>query len=252
MYHSLHRVLPHVSVGQERKGGAAVAPLCPPAAVSFPQVLLAATHITAVGWQCAGCSDCGTRHNVRQGWDPCAKAVPSSVWWDLALWWDVLGGWPLSPAGSWQGAAPRVAHSLDPPLPWSLGGMLSGATSPGHRAPRACQHRLWPHMLSVAAPCLSPISAHFCPGSKQPSNGSILSLSCLGLEPVGVKRREDPALSANSAENTQPRFRAHLTFGLFLSLLLSLATAHRLSSQLCSPSWHFWVLLPASSFPGWV
>ncbi|XP_068020034.1 transmembrane 4 L6 family member 19 [Melanerpes formicivorus] len=27
-------------------------------------VLLAATHITAVGWQCAGCSDCGTRRNA--------------------------------------------------------------------------------------------------------------------------------------------------------------------------------------------
>ncbi|KAM6064930.1 transmembrane 4 L6 family member 19 isoform 4-T6 [Theristicus caerulescens] len=27
-------------------------------------VLLAATHITAVGWRCAGCSDCGTRHNA--------------------------------------------------------------------------------------------------------------------------------------------------------------------------------------------
>ncbi|NXT52970.1 T4S1 protein, partial [Pluvianellus socialis] len=31
-------------------------------------VLLAATHITAVGWRCAGCSDCGTRRNVRQRW----------------------------------------------------------------------------------------------------------------------------------------------------------------------------------------
>ncbi|XP_074955701.1 transmembrane 4 L6 family member 19 [Phalacrocorax aristotelis] len=27
-------------------------------------VLLAATHITAVGWRCAGCSDCGTRCNA--------------------------------------------------------------------------------------------------------------------------------------------------------------------------------------------
>ncbi|NXF97401.1 T4S1 protein, partial [Eubucco bourcierii] len=27
-------------------------------------VLLAGTHITAVGWQCAGCSDCGTRRNA--------------------------------------------------------------------------------------------------------------------------------------------------------------------------------------------
>uniref|UniRef100_A0A8C8BH99 T4S1 protein n=1 Tax=Otus sunia TaxID=257818 RepID=A0A8C8BH99_9STRI len=27
-------------------------------------VLLAATHITAVGWRCTGCSDCGTRHNA--------------------------------------------------------------------------------------------------------------------------------------------------------------------------------------------
>ncbi|NWX74695.1 T4S1 protein, partial [Alca torda] len=27
-------------------------------------VLLAAAHITAVGWQCAGCSDCGTRCNA--------------------------------------------------------------------------------------------------------------------------------------------------------------------------------------------
>ncbi|XP_009566057.2 transmembrane 4 L6 family member 19 isoform X2 [Cuculus canorus] len=27
-------------------------------------VLLAATHITAVGWRCSGCSDCGTRRNA--------------------------------------------------------------------------------------------------------------------------------------------------------------------------------------------
>ncbi|XP_010081336.1 PREDICTED: transmembrane 4 L6 family member 19 [Pterocles gutturalis] len=27
-------------------------------------VLLAATHITAVGWRCASCSDCGTRRNA--------------------------------------------------------------------------------------------------------------------------------------------------------------------------------------------
>ncbi|KAF1471431.1 Transmembrane 4 L6 family member 1, partial [Pygoscelis antarcticus] len=27
-------------------------------------VLLAATHITAVGWRCTGCSDCGTRRNA--------------------------------------------------------------------------------------------------------------------------------------------------------------------------------------------
>uniref|UniRef100_A0A663LUB5 Transmembrane 4 L six family member 19 n=1 Tax=Athene cunicularia TaxID=194338 RepID=A0A663LUB5_ATHCN len=27
-------------------------------------VLLAATHVTAVGWRCTGCSDCGTRHNA--------------------------------------------------------------------------------------------------------------------------------------------------------------------------------------------
>ncbi|KFO81221.1 Transmembrane 4 L6 family member 1, partial [Cuculus canorus] len=27
-------------------------------------VLLAATHITAVGWRCCGCSDCGTRRNA--------------------------------------------------------------------------------------------------------------------------------------------------------------------------------------------
>ncbi|NXR33935.1 T4S1 protein, partial [Zosterops hypoxanthus] len=35
-------------------------------------VLLAATHITALGWRCSGCSGCGTRHNVSgagtQGW----------------------------------------------------------------------------------------------------------------------------------------------------------------------------------------
>ncbi|NWV07101.1 T4S1 protein, partial [Ptilonorhynchus violaceus] len=27
-------------------------------------VLLAATHVTALGWRCAGCSDCGTRTNA--------------------------------------------------------------------------------------------------------------------------------------------------------------------------------------------
>ncbi|NXI24421.1 T4S1 protein, partial [Sterrhoptilus dennistouni] len=27
-------------------------------------VLLAAAHITALGWRCSGCSGCGTRHNV--------------------------------------------------------------------------------------------------------------------------------------------------------------------------------------------
>ncbi|XP_075616789.1 transmembrane 4 L6 family member 19 isoform X1 [Balearica regulorum gibbericeps] len=41
-----------------------VAPLHHPSAFPFPQVLLAATHITAVGWRCAGCSDCGTRRNA--------------------------------------------------------------------------------------------------------------------------------------------------------------------------------------------
>ncbi|KAM6326087.1 transmembrane 4 L6 family member 19 [Podargus strigoides] len=41
-----------------------VAPLRPPAAFTFLQVLLAAAHITAVGWRCAGCSDCGTRCNA--------------------------------------------------------------------------------------------------------------------------------------------------------------------------------------------
>ncbi|XP_009070971.1 PREDICTED: transmembrane 4 L6 family member 1-like [Acanthisitta chloris] len=35
-----------------------------PAAFSFPQVLLAATHITALGWQCSGCSGCATRPNA--------------------------------------------------------------------------------------------------------------------------------------------------------------------------------------------
>ncbi|OXB83476.1 UNVERIFIED_CONTAM: hypothetical protein H355_006323 [Colinus virginianus] len=33
-------------------------------AFSSLQVLLAATHITAVGWRCACCSDCGTRRNA--------------------------------------------------------------------------------------------------------------------------------------------------------------------------------------------
>ncbi|KAM9613852.1 transmembrane 4 L6 family member 19 isoform 1-T1 [Morphnus guianensis] len=46
------------------EGTEQVAPLRPPAAFSFLQVLLAATHITAVGWRCAGCSDCGTRRNA--------------------------------------------------------------------------------------------------------------------------------------------------------------------------------------------
>lgn len=41
-------------------------PLSPRATFSFMQVLLAATHITAVGWRCACCSDCGTRRNVSQ------------------------------------------------------------------------------------------------------------------------------------------------------------------------------------------
>ncbi|XP_040423384.1 transmembrane 4 L6 family member 19 isoform X1 [Cygnus olor] len=38
----------------------------PPPQVVFSilQVLLVATHITAVGWRCAGCSDCGTRRNA--------------------------------------------------------------------------------------------------------------------------------------------------------------------------------------------
>ncbi|XP_049658330.1 transmembrane 4 L6 family member 19 isoform X3 [Accipiter gentilis] len=55
------------------EGTEQVAPLRPPAAFSFLQVLLAATHITAVGWRCAGCSDCGTRRNHGRGhgilWD---------------------------------------------------------------------------------------------------------------------------------------------------------------------------------------
>ncbi|NXK92045.1 T4S1 protein, partial [Formicarius rufipectus] len=40
-------------------------------------VLLAATHVTALGWRCSGCSHCGTRWNVRAG--------PSQVGWDLAF-----------------------------------------------------------------------------------------------------------------------------------------------------------------------
>ncbi|XP_042676519.1 transmembrane 4 L6 family member 19 isoform X1 [Centrocercus urophasianus] len=39
-------------------------PLSPQATFSFLQVLLAAIHITAVGWRCACCSDCGTRRNA--------------------------------------------------------------------------------------------------------------------------------------------------------------------------------------------
>ncbi|KAM9231854.1 LOW QUALITY PROTEIN: transmembrane 4 L6 family member 19 [Leptosomus discolor] len=47
-----------------RDKGVERAPLRPPAAFFFLQVLVAATHITAVGWRCAGCSDCGTRRNA--------------------------------------------------------------------------------------------------------------------------------------------------------------------------------------------
>ncbi|KAK4819700.1 hypothetical protein QYF61_010794 [Mycteria americana] len=67
-------------------------------------VLLAATHITAVGWRCAGCSDCGTRCNVRQLQDPCAKAVPSGSWWDVA--------------GCHLSHGPAVGHGMDTPLLW--------------------------------------------------------------------------------------------------------------------------------------
>lgn len=97
------------------KGMERAPPLRPPAAFSFPQVLLAATHITAVGWRCAGCSDCGTRRNVRQRRDPRAKALPSSARWDVA------GG-------------PRVGWGRVPPLPWPCGGTWHGSSSP--MAPR--------------------------------------------------------------------------------------------------------------------
>ncbi|XP_021252987.1 transmembrane 4 L6 family member 19 isoform X1 [Numida meleagris] len=45
-------------------GGLLCSPFSPQATFSFLQVLLAATHITAVGWRCACCSDCGTRRNA--------------------------------------------------------------------------------------------------------------------------------------------------------------------------------------------
>ncbi|KAM9613853.1 transmembrane 4 L6 family member 19 isoform 2-T2 [Morphnus guianensis] len=142
-------------------------------------VLLAATHITAVGWRCAGCSDCGTRRNVRQHRDPCAKAVPSSPWWDvvgglrvgcggmpplpwscggtqhrssspMAPGWDVAGC-PLLHGGSWKGASSPLAPWWD--VAWRhlpRGGM-------------GCWHGLCLTNLCMAAPCLSLLPA--CPHS---------------------------------------------------------------------------------------
>ncbi|XP_048170232.1 transmembrane 4 L6 family member 19 isoform X2 [Corvus hawaiiensis] len=52
--------LPGLQQGQ-RDGAGQVAPLCPPAVFLSLQVLLAGTHITALGWQCSGC---GTRTNA--------------------------------------------------------------------------------------------------------------------------------------------------------------------------------------------
>lgn len=91
-----------------------VAPLRPPAAFPSLQVLLAATHITAVGWRCAGCSNCGTRCNVRQPQDLRAKAVPSGMWW-------VAPGWDMAGYHLFHG--PVVGHSMESPLPWAHGGM---------------------------------------------------------------------------------------------------------------------------------
>lgn len=144
-----------------------VAPLHPPSTFSFPQVLLAATHITAVGWRCTGCSDCGTRRNVRQCRDPHAKAVPSGVWWDVAGCHLShgpavgCGGWPLSCGGLWQGATspmapwwdmaqiplfpgPVVGHGMVPPLPcWVMAGchLSCGPTVGCGMDPPL----LWPH-----------------------------------------------------------------------------------------------------------
>lgn len=74
-----------------------VAPLCAPAVVLSLQVLLAATHITALGWQCSGC---GTRHNVSH--------VPLPL--------------PQPQGGLGQTLPPSCSGSQTP-LSWSHGGM---------------------------------------------------------------------------------------------------------------------------------
>ncbi|KAM4894940.1 LOW QUALITY PROTEIN: transmembrane 4 L6 family member 19 [Sylvia borin] len=55
--------LPGLEQGQ-RDGAEQVASLCPPAVLLSLQVLLAATHATALGWQRCGCSGGGTRSNA--------------------------------------------------------------------------------------------------------------------------------------------------------------------------------------------
>lgn len=183
------------------EGTEQVAPLHPPAAFSFLQVLLAATHITAVGWRCAGCSDCGTRRNVRQRWDPRAKAVPSSPWWD------VVGGL-------------RVGCGEVPPRPWSCGGTQHGSSSPmapgwdvagcpllhggswkGASSPLApwwdvawchlprggmgCWHGLCLTNLCMAAPCLSLLPALFCLAQNSPAMALSSASAPQGCSPLG-------------------------------------------------------------------
>lgn len=158
-----------------------VAPLSPPATFSFLQVLLAATHITAVGWRCAGCSDCGTRRNVRQHWDP--QSVVGCGDWPQC-------GWQLCHRGTWHGSSSPMApwwDVVDGPSPKGVcgrvplsHGMLHGATSSEDRASCSCCHR-----LHVAAPC--PVPCPLLPSFKQLSDCFILSLRSSGLEPLGVK-----------------------------------------------------------------
>lgn len=172
-----------VSVEQGRGGGEQVAPLCPPAVSSFLQVLLAATHITAVGWRCAGCSDCGTRSNVRQRQrTPKRHVVGCWRWPQGGLWYGATppmacSGWPLACGGLWQGATSPVA------LRW--GG--ARCHFPKGRASPACRHGLCPNTLWVATPSLSPCPACSCPAQAERWLHPQPQLPC--LEPLGKRGR---------------------------------------------------------------
>ena len=108
-------------------------------------------------------------------------ASPMAPRWDMA--WTPLSsspmvgrdGWPLSRGGTWQGAASPVAPRWDAAwrqLPRGQGFLFVLACALPHRAP---------HGSSL------PASAQL--KTTQPSDGSVLSLSTLGLEPLGVEGR---------------------------------------------------------------
>ncbi|NWY58693.1 T4S1 protein, partial [Chionis minor] len=104
-------------------------------------VLLAATHITAVGWRCAGCSDCGTRRNVRQ-----RQALPLALLGAAACF--VLSGVGLTngPLCFYNASE----HSRGHGALWGYPFLDAGSQEPGTRAENYLYNR---HTWSI---CLEP------------------------------------------------------------------------------------------------